>query len=144
MFSDLSFDFAGRAAIFSGVGSPMGIGRAILRGLEQAGARVASCDINDNQLAELEREQPDALLKKVDLRDKAQVIDFVQQVTARYDRIDILVNNAGIVATSGSGATARSAAALGRQDASRPVRVAAVSIPVDPDGPSCCHLFSPM
>ena len=30
---------------------------------------------------------------------------------------------------------------LGEQDASRLVRVDAVSIPVDADGPSCCHCF---
>ena len=31
---------------------------------------------------------------------------------------------------------------LGGQDAGRLVRVVAVSIPVDADGPSCCHCFS--
>jgi len=96
MFSDVTFDFAGRAAIVTGVGSPRGIGRAILRGFADAGAHVAGCDINDDQLAELKREQPDAFVKNVDVRDKGQVIDFVHQVAARYDHIDILVNNAGI------------------------------------------------
>ncbi|MCY3781816.1 MAG: SDR family NAD(P)-dependent oxidoreductase [Chloroflexi bacterium] len=96
MFSDVSFDFAGRTAIITGVGSPMGIGRAVLRGFAVAGARVAGCDINDDQLAELRREQPDAFVKNVDVRDKAQVIDFVREVARRYGRIDILVNNAGI------------------------------------------------
>lgn len=96
MFSDVTFDFAGRAAIVTGVGSPRGIGRAILRGFADAGAHVAGCDINDDQLAELKREQPDALVKNVDVRDKKQVVNFVQAVAARYDHIDILVNNAGI------------------------------------------------
>lgn len=96
MFSDITFDFSGRAVIVTGVGSPRGIGRAILRGFADAGAHVAGCDINDGQLAELKREQPNALVKKVDVRDKKQVIDFVQQVAAKYNRIDILVNNAGI------------------------------------------------
>ncbi len=96
MFSDVTFDFAGRTAIVTGVGSPRGIGRAILSGFADAGAHVAGCDINDDQLGEVKREQPDAFVKNVDVRDKQQVIDFVQQVAARYGSIDILVNNAGI------------------------------------------------
>ena len=96
MFSDVSFDFAGRTAIITGVGSPKGIGRAILRGFADAGAHVAGCDINDDQLAEVALEQPDTFVKNVDVRDKAQVIDFVEEVATRYGRIDILVNNAGI------------------------------------------------
>ena len=96
MFSDVTFDFAGRVAVVTGVGSPSGIGRAVLRGFADAGARVAGCDINDDQLAEVSREYPDALVKNVDVRDRMQVIAFVQEVAARYRRIDILVNNAGI------------------------------------------------
>lgn len=96
MFSDVSFDFSGRAAIVTGVGSPKGIGRAILRGLADAGAHVAGCDINDDQLAAVIGEYPDALVKNVDVRDKTQVSAFVQEVVARFDHIDILVNNAGI------------------------------------------------
>ena len=96
MFSDVTFDFAGRAAIVTGVGSPKGIGRAVLRGFADAGAHVAGCDIDDAQLAEVRRELPGAFVKNVDVRDKMQVVAFVQEVAARYERIDILVNNAGI------------------------------------------------
>lgn len=96
MFSDVAFDFAGRAAIVTGVGSSKGIGRAILRGFADAGAHVAGCDIDDVQLTEVRREHPDAFVKNVDVRDKRQVIAFVQEVAARFDQIDILVNNAGI------------------------------------------------
>lgn len=96
MFSDVTFDFAGRVAIVTGVGSPKGIGRAILRGFADAGAQVAGCDIDDVQLAVIEREQPGAFVKRVDVRDRRQVDDFVRAVAARFGRIDILVNNAGI------------------------------------------------
>ena len=96
MFSDVTFDFSGRAAIVTGVGSPKGIGRAILRGFTDAGARVAGCDIDDVQLAKLKRKQPDALVKNVDVRDQSQIVEFVGEVAARYGTIDILVNNAGI------------------------------------------------
>ncbi len=96
MYADVSFNFAGRVAIITGVASPSGIGRAILRGFAQSGAYVAGCDIDDDQLVQVKRELPNALVKNVDVRDKRQVAEFVQQVTAHYGRIDILVNNAGI------------------------------------------------
>ena len=96
VYTDLTFDFSGRVLIVTGIASPSGIGRAILRGFAAAGAHVAGCDINDGQLAQVLREMPDAFVKNVDVRDKKQVIDFVQQVAARYNHIDILVNNAGI------------------------------------------------
>ena len=96
MFTDVTFDFSGRALIVTGIGSPSGIGRAILRGFAEAGAHVAGCDIDEDQLADVRREQPDAFVKTVDVRDKMQVDDFVRGAAARYGRIDILVNNAGI------------------------------------------------
>ena len=96
MFSDVTFDFAGRVAIVTGVGSPKGIGRALLRGFADAGAHVAGCDIDEDQLAEVGRAHPTAFVRNVDVRDKRQVIDFVREVAARFDQIDILVNNAGI------------------------------------------------
>lgn len=96
MFSDVTFDFSGRAAIVTGVASPKGIGRAILRGFADAGAQVAGCDIDAVQLTELKREQPDAFVKNVDVRDQSQVVDFVREVAALYGQIDFLVNNAGI------------------------------------------------
>jgi gluconate 5-dehydrogenase/2-deoxy-D-gluconate 3-dehydrogenase len=96
MFADVTFNFAGSVAVITGIGSPSGIGRALLRGFAHAGACVAGCDINDEQLAEVAREYPDALVKKVDVRDKLQVFAFVEEVAARYRQIDILVNNAGI------------------------------------------------
>ena len=96
MYPDVSFDFAGRAVIVTGIASPSGIGRAILRGFAHFGANVAGCDIDDEQLAQVRRELPDCLVKNVDVRDKHQVSAFVQQVSAHYGRLDILVNNAGI------------------------------------------------
>ena len=96
MYADLSFDFSGRVAIVTGVASARGIGRAILRGLAQSGAQVAGCDIDDDGLAEVERELPQAFVMNVDVSDKQQVSEFVGQVAARYGRIDLLVNNAGI------------------------------------------------
>ena len=96
MYADLSFNFGGRAAIVTGVGSADGIGRAILRGFAESGASVAGCDIDGEQLAELQRDLPEAFVKRVDVRDKTQVDAFVQEAASHFGALDILVNNAGI------------------------------------------------
>ena len=96
MYADVTFNFAGRVVMVTGVASPSGIGRAILRGFAESGATVAGCDIDDERLAEVGLELPNAFVKNVDVRDKQQVAEFVEQVAAHYGRIDVLVNNAGI------------------------------------------------
>lgn len=96
MFNDVTFSFAGKVAIVTGVASPSGIGRAIVRGLVDSGASVAGCDIDDERLAEIERELPNVFLKKVDVREKQQVIEFVRDVATRFGRINMLVNNAAV------------------------------------------------
>ena len=96
MYDDVTFDFTGRAVIVTGVASPSGIGRSILRGFAQSGASVAGCDIADKQLADVRRELPHAFVKNVDVRDKQQVSGFVQEVMSQFGRVDVLVNNAGI------------------------------------------------
>ena len=96
MFSDVTFDFTGRTALITGAASHSGIGRAIARGLGAAGARVAACDIDAEQLADLADEVPDALLGTVDVRSADQTRAFVERVAHHFGRIDILVNNAAV------------------------------------------------
>ena len=96
MFDDVTFNFAGKVALVTGVASPIGIGRAIMRGFAAAGASIAGCDIDDDLLAEAALELRDAFLKSVDVRDKSQVAAFVRDVAAQFGRIDILVNNAAV------------------------------------------------
>ena len=38
MYADVTFNFAGRVVMVTGVASPSGIGRAILRGFAESGA----------------------------------------------------------------------------------------------------------
>jgi NAD(P)-dependent dehydrogenase (short-subunit alcohol dehydrogenase family) len=69
-------DFTGRTAIVTG--GMQGIGAAIVRRLEQSGARVVVWDLDGSP--------------KVDVTDPASI----QDALAKIDRIDVLVNNAGI------------------------------------------------
>lgn len=93
------FNLAGRVAIITG-GAGM-LGRQYTRTLLEAGCRVAVADIAAQQpdmaaAAAAQEAGGDALGVTVDVRDKHQVEQMVQQTVGRWGRIDILVNNAGI------------------------------------------------
>lgn len=96
MFRDVTFDFRGRVAIVTGVGSPTGIGRAILRGLADAGATVAGCDVDEAAVADVAREIPGGHFAAVDVRSPAAVRAFVGETRRRFGNLHYLVNNAGI------------------------------------------------
>ena len=73
-------DFTGRTAIVTG--GAQGIGAAIVRRLEQSGARVRVWDLDATP--------------RVDVADPASVDSAVQRSLAELGKIDVLVNNAGI------------------------------------------------
>jgi citronellol/citronellal dehydrogenase len=87
--------FRDRVAIVTGGGS--GIGLATVRELIRLGARVAICGRTQSKL-DAARDQLGAehvLARTCDIREPAQVEDFVKAVLAQWGRIDVLVNNAG-------------------------------------------------
>jgi 3-oxoacyl-[acyl-carrier protein] reductase len=73
-------DFAGRNAIVTG--GAQGIGAAIVRRLQQSGARVTIWDLEGSPA--------------VDVADPSSVETATRNALAELGRIDILVNNAGI------------------------------------------------
>ncbi len=86
-----------RVAIVTG--SARGMGKAIAEGLASEGAWVVICDILEgeiqNTVTELENKGHRAMGLKVDVTNKTQVQQMVQEVKKAWGRIDILVNNAG-------------------------------------------------
>jgi citronellol/citronellal dehydrogenase len=87
----------GYVAIVTGGGT--GIGRAIALSLSGCGARLAICGRRPEPLqavaAEISARGGECLAKTCDIREPAQIAEFVAAVMARYGRIDSLVNNAG-------------------------------------------------
>src|SRR5437588_10707801 len=89
-----------RTAIVTGAAG--GIGRALVKGLLEAGIRVAAVDRTRdglNALAKGAREQgrdANLLTIEADLSREAAIADIVGQARGRFGAIDILVNNAGI------------------------------------------------
>jgi NAD(P)-dependent dehydrogenase (short-subunit alcohol dehydrogenase family) len=89
-----------RTAIVTGAAG--GIGRALVKGLLEAGIRVAAVDRTRdglNALVKGAREQgrdANLLTIEADLSRDAAISDIVGQARGRFGAIDILVNNAGV------------------------------------------------
>lgn len=91
----------GDIAIVAGAG---GIGKAIIKGLIQNGARVIISDINLERAKRVINEdklpEDRALAIEVDTGDSNQVTRMVQTVLDNFGKIDILVNTIGILRES--------------------------------------------
>jgi NAD(P)-dependent dehydrogenase (short-subunit alcohol dehydrogenase family) len=89
---------SGKAGVVTGAGS--GIGRAIALEFARAGASVAVCDVNleaaEQVATEITTMGQRAVALKVDVSQKAEVLETVEAALSALERIDVLVNNAGI------------------------------------------------
>ena len=93
------FNLSGKVALVTG--ASYGIGYAIAKGLNDAGAKVVFCDIKqefvDKGLASYKEDGINAKGYVCDVTDEAAVQAMVAKIEAEVGIIDILVNNAGII-----------------------------------------------
>ncbi len=92
------FDLQGRVALVTG--GSKGIGKAVARGLAEAGAKVAISARTEPDLIKAAKEIGDGLSTEVatfvvDMNDRGQVKQLAADVLARFGRCDVLFNNAG-------------------------------------------------
>ena len=78
-------------------GGAAGIGKATAEKFAAEGAKVVICDVNEEAGNALAKELGnDASFWKVNVVDRQEVQDWIDEVAKRYGRIDVLINNAGI------------------------------------------------
>jgi len=92
------FDLSGRVALVTG--GSKGIGKAVARGLAEAGAKVAIAARTEADLKKAAKEIGEGLGGEVatfvvDMNDRDQVKKLAADVLARFGRCDVLFNNAG-------------------------------------------------
>jgi 3-oxoacyl-[acyl-carrier protein] reductase len=92
------FNLSGRAALVTG--GSKGIGKAVARGLAEAGANVAIAARHENELKAAQEEIGKGLDVKVayfvaDMNDRAAIKNLAANVLKTFGRCDVLFNNAG-------------------------------------------------
>ena len=93
------FSLAGEVAVVTG--GRRGIGKTIALACAEAGADVVVCDlvVDDGQLQsvaeEIQKLGRRSLAAQIDVTQKTQIENMVQQVMDKFGAIDILANNAG-------------------------------------------------
>lgn len=92
------FDLSGRVALVTG--GSKGIGKAVARGMAEAGADIMICSRHENELQSATAEIADGLNARIeylvaDMTDREQVDRLAQAATERLGKVDILFNNAG-------------------------------------------------
>ena len=89
------FDLSGKGALITGASG--GIGGAIAKALHGAGANIAISGTREDRLKEIAAELGGNVhILPCDLRDRAAVVQLVEQADEALGELQILVNNAGI------------------------------------------------
>ncbi len=94
------FDFAGKAVLI--MGGSRGLGLVIARRFADAGARVAICARNTEELNRARHDlaahaADDVMALQCDVTDPDQVTATVDTVARHFGRLDVLVNNAAVI-----------------------------------------------
>ncbi|HMC10235.1 MAG TPA: SDR family oxidoreductase [Pirellulaceae bacterium] len=92
------FNLAGRTALITG--GSKGIGKAVARGMAEAGANIAISARHEDELKKAKAEIAEGLKVKVayfvaDMNDRAAVKRLAADVLKSFGRCDVLFNNAG-------------------------------------------------
>jgi len=90
----MQVDLSNKTAIVTG--AARGIGLSIAQTLASNGARVAFTDVDENTVAKVAAEVPNAAAFAMDITQDAIVAETISKINHQFGHIDILVNNAGV------------------------------------------------
>ncbi|NMB13410.1 MAG: SDR family NAD(P)-dependent oxidoreductase [Firmicutes bacterium] len=88
------YDLKGKVTLITGASK--GIGRALTLALHQAGARIAGCALEADELRNLREALPGSYFAAVDITDYPAFAKFFQSVSERLGVPDIVIANAGV------------------------------------------------
>ena len=88
-------DLEGKVAIVLGASTPGGMGQAMARRLNAAGARVVVSGLGAQNLAEFAKELGGSAFE-ADITQESQLAALVAHAVEKYGRLDIAINAAGI------------------------------------------------
>ena len=91
----LGFSLGEKVAVVTGAGQ--GLGLAIARALQAAGAHVVVTELNE-ETGRAAAEEMDTEFVQLDVTDSGSIREMVKMVRERQGRIDVMVNSAGIAA----------------------------------------------
>jgi NAD(P)-dependent dehydrogenase (short-subunit alcohol dehydrogenase family) len=93
------YDFRDKTVLITG--GSRGLGLVLAREFGRAGARVAICARDTDELerarADLQQRGTSVLAVPCDVTERAQVTEMVNTVRQHFGRVDVLVNNAGVI-----------------------------------------------
>lgn len=92
MDSNKLFDLTGKVALVTG--GTRGIGEAMAKGLQEAGAKVWIHGTNEEVLKKIAKEKGYNYCV-ANLKDISQIDNMIERITSIEERLDILINNAG-------------------------------------------------
>ena len=94
-----TLDYSEKVVMITGAGA--GMGKLAAENFAEAGAKLAICDINQDNIetvaAVLREKGCDVLARAFDVSDEGQVKNFLEECVSRFGRIDVGINNAGIL-----------------------------------------------
>lgn len=91
----LGFSLREKIAVVTGAGQ--GLGLAIARALQAAGAHVVVTELNE-ETGQAAAEELGTEFLQLDVTDSSSVREMVEAVRERHGRLDVMVNSAGIAA----------------------------------------------
>ena len=94
-----TLDYSEKVVMITGAGA--GMGKLAAENFAEAGAKLAICDINQDNIetvaAVLREKGCDVLARAFDVSDESEVKNFLEECVNRFGRIDVGINNAGIL-----------------------------------------------